>query len=293
MNEFDNLFSPPELSGFDIEAWKEKKQKERTTVYSMLNEMTMIVANDGNSFQKYLDIQSRFIHQSVSNVLLISAQFPTATQLFEFNDLKSKGGYIHKNETGIYLLKRGDEYKRKDGTTGINYTVTKYFDISQVTGIPSPVTLPLSDNMRLKAEIETASVRPVIIDNLHEEIDARYLPERRIIQVKRGLKPDYLFRILAQELAHMEMDNGDGTYSRASCAFPAYAVSYMLCQRYGVSTQSYQFDRAVDQFQDMDAKEVRNKLNVLRNVNRELASRMDRSINFQRSQQAKKDAPVR
>ena len=263
MNEFDDLFLPPEHSDFDIEAWKEQKRSEHTIVYNMLDEMTMRVAKEGNAFQGYLDVQAKFIHQSVSNSLLIAAQYPAAIQLLQFNDWKNKGGYVRKNEHGIYLLKRSDEYQREDGTTGVYYKPTKYFDISQIKGIPLPSNLPLSDNMRLKAEIETAPVRPVINEDLPEEIDARYSPEQHVIQVKRGLEPDYLFGILAQELAHMEMDTRDGTYSRTACAFPAYAVSYMLCQRYGVPTHPYQFDQVAEQFQGMDAKAVRNELNVL------------------------------
>lgn len=278
---------------FDLEEYKARKQEERDTVYGMIDDTAMQVAGDGTALQSYLDVQARFNQYTVSNGLLVLAQKPNATQLKEFDEWKERGGYVRKKENGLYILKRGDEYEREDGTIGVGYNPVKVFDISQVNGIRRPPRPALDDSMRLKAMIDTSTARLEISDTLPDGVNAVYLPENREIQVRRGLEPAALFQALAQAEAHAEMDKGDGSYDRAACAFPAYCVSYMMCKRYGVPTEGYQFDRAPAQFRGMESQEIRDDLAVIRDANREMSSRVDRALSFQREQQRKQNEPQR
>lgn len=291
MSSFDDLFRqeneqpvPRNDLPFDKEAWKQQKQEQREMVYAMIDDTAQTVARDGAAFQKYLDVQSRFDRYSVANALLILAQKPDATRIADFDTWKEQGAYIRKKETGFYILEPGEEYQREDGTVGISYNPKKMFDISQ-TGNSRKRETPTypDDRTRIKALMDHAPVPIRISDALPEGTNALYRPDTREIQIRKGMDAGNIFRALSQELAHAEMDKGDGSYRRSDHAFHAYCVSYMLCKQYGVDTNGYRFDRAPQMLEGMDPQEVRAELSVIREAAGEISGRMNRML-FQRQQ---------
>jgi len=292
MSSFDDLFrqeseqpAPRNDRPFDKEAWKQQKQEQREMVYAMIDDTAQTVARDGAAFQKYLDVQSRFDRYSVANALLILAQKPDATRIADFDTWKEQGAFIRKKETGFYILEPGEEYRREDGTVGISYNPKKMFDISQ-TGNNCKLETPTypDDRTRIKVLMDHAPVPIRISDALPEGTNALYRPEAREIQIRKGMDAGNIFRSLSQELAHAEMDKGDGSYSRSDHAFHAYCVSYMLCKQYGVDTNGYRFDRAPQMLEGMDPQEIRTELSVIRETAVEISGRMNRMLSQQRQQ---------
>ena len=261
-------------------------------VYSLIDDTAETVARDGAAFQKYLDVQSRFDRYSVANALLILAQKPEATRIADFDTWKEQGAYIRKKETGFYILEPGEEYQREDGTTGISYNPKKMFDISQTGNSRKRETPTYPDERtRIKALMDHAPVPIRISDTLPEGTNALYLPDTREIQIRKGMDAGNIFRALSQELAHAEMDKGDGSYRRSDHAFHAYCVSYMLCRQYGVDTNGYRFDRAPQMLEGMDTQQVRTELSVIREAAGEISGRMNRMLAQQRQQ--KRQEPER
>lgn len=293
MSSFDDLFrqeneqpvSRNDLP-FDKEAWKQQKQEQREMVYAMIDNTAQTVARDGTAFQKYLDVQSRFDRYSVANALLILAQKPDATRIADFDTWKEQGAFIRKKETGFYILEPGEEYQREDGTVGISYNPKKMFDISQ-TGNSCKRETPTypDDRTRIKALMDHAPVPIRISDALPEGTNALYRPEAREIQIRKGMDAGNIFRALSQELAHAEMDKGDGSYRRSDHTFHAYCVSYMLCKQYGVNTNGYRFDRAPQMLEGMDPQEIRAELSVIREAAVEISGRMNRMLSQQQQKQ--------
>jgi len=292
MSSFDDLFRqeneqpvPRNDLPFDKEAWKQQKQEQREMVYAMIDDTAQTVARDGAAFQKYLDVQSRFDRYSVANALLILAQKPDATRIADFDTWKEQGAFIRKKETGFYILEPGEEYQREDGTVGISYNPKKMFDISQ-TGNSRKRETPTypDDRTRIKALMDHAPVPIRISDALPEGTNALYRPEAREIQIRKGMDAGNIFRALSQELAHAEMDKGDGSYRRSDHAFHAYCVSYMLCKQYGVDTNGYRFDRAPQMLEGMEPQEIRAELSVIREAAGEISGRMNRMLSQQRQQ---------
>lgn len=291
MSSFDDLFRqeneqpvPRNDRPFDKEAWKQQKQDQREMVYAMIDDTAQTVARDGAAFRKYLDVQSRFDRYSVANALLILAQKPDATRIADFDTWKEQGAYICKKETGFYILEPGEEYRRDDGSVGISYNPKKMFDISQTGNSRKRETLTYPDDRtRIKALMDHAPVPIRISDALPDGTNALYRPEAREIQIRRGMDAGSIFRTLSQELAHAEMDTGDGSYRRSNHAFHAYCVSYMLCKQYGVDTNGYRFDRATQMLEGMDPQEIRAELSVIREAAGEISGRMNRML-FQRQQ---------
>ncbi|WP_313559019.1 ArdC-like ssDNA-binding domain-containing protein [Ruminiclostridium cellobioparum] len=290
MSSFDDLFNqeqPNKESNqpFDKEAWAQKKQEQRETVYAMIDETAESVAKDGAKFQSYLDVQGRFDRYSVSNALLILAQRPNATRIADFDTWKEQGAFIRKKESGFYILEPGEEYQRDDGTTGISYNPKKMFDVAQ-TGNSRKRETPTcpDDRTRIKALIDHAPVPIHIAETLLEGTNALYLPDTREIQIRRGMDADDIFRALAQELAHAELDKGNGNYDRSEHSFHAYCASYMLCRQYGVDTGGYYFDRAPQMLEGMEPQEIRAELSDIKETAGEISGRMNRMLAQQRQQ---------
>jgi hypothetical protein len=223
MSSFDDLFpqeneqpAPQSNQSFDKEAWKQQKQEQREMVYSLIDDTAQTVAKDGTAFQKYLDVQSRFDRYSVANALLILAQKPDATRIADFDTWKEQGTYIRKKESGFYILEPGDEYQRDDGTVGISYNPKKMFDISQTGARKRETPTYPDDRTRIKALMDHAPVPIRISDTLPEGANALYQPEVREIHIRKGMDASSIFRALSQELAHAQMDKGDGSYSRSN-----------------------------------------------------------------------------
>jgi len=293
MSNFDDLFrqeegQAPRISDqpFDKEAWAQKKQEQRETVYTLIDETATAVAQDGDTFQKYLDVQSRFDRYSVSNALLILAQRPNATVIKDFDTWKDQGAYIRKKESGFYIIEPGEEYQREDGSTGISYNPKKMFDISQ-TGNSRKRETPVypDERTRIKALLAHAPVPVRISDTLPSGVTALYQPDTREIQIRRGLDANHIFRALAQELAQAEMDKGDGSYNRSEQGFHAYCTSYMLCKQYGVETNGfYHFEGVPQRLETLEPQEIRAELTAIKEAAGEISGRMNRMLNQQRQQ---------
>lgn len=290
MSELDDLFreesaespSPSDLS-FDKEAWGRKKQELRETVYTLIDDTTREVAQDSGQFQHYLDVQSQFDRYSVSNALLILAQRPDATRIADFDAWKEQGAYIRSKQTCFYILEPGEEYRREDGTTGTSYNPKKMFDIMQ-TNLSHKREHPVfqDDRTRIKALMDRAPVPIRISDELPEGTHALYQPDRREVLIRRGLGAEDIFRSLAQEMAHAELDPGNGSYQRADFDFHAYCASYMLCRQYGVPTESYRFDRVPAKLENMEPQQIRAELSVMKEAANDMARRMNRILAQQR-----------
>ena len=300
MSDFDDLFrqeqgqpAPKNDQPFDKEAWAQKKQEQREAVYTLIDETATAVAGDGSTFHKYLDVQSRFDRYSVSNALLILAQKPEATRIADFDTWKDQSAYIRKKETGFYIIEPGEEYQREDGSTGIRYNPKKMFDISQ-TGNSRKRETPAYPDERtcIKALMDRAPVPVRISDTLPSGVNALYQPDKREIQIRRGMDANHIFRALSQELAHAEMDIGDGSYNRSEHGFHAYCVSYILCKQYGVETDGfYHFEGVPQRLESLEPQEIRAELTVIKETTGEISSRMNRMLAQQRQQ--KRQEPER
>ena len=239
--------------------------------------------------QAFLDVVARFDRYSVNNALLILEQMPEATRLKTFEEWKAAGVSVNRGETAVSLLEPGKEYTKENGETGVSFNVKKVFDVSQTNsrqrGTPTETR---DERLLLKSLITGAPCRMVISDAMSEQLNAIYQPEERTIYVRAGMDAQTIFRSLVNELAHAHMDKGN--YQRNENTVAAYCVSYVLCRRNGVSTDSFKFTRVPGRFQRMNSQELRVELNKIRSVAGEITRDMKRVLEEQtRSQRERKD----
>lgn len=293
MSEWDDLFrqeTPPVKSAsqnqsFDKDAWVQKKQELRQWTYETIDATSVAVAQTSEQFQQYLDVQSRFGRYSVSNALLIMAQRPEATRIADFEGWQAMGFRIRRKETGFYILEPGEEYKREDGSTAVSYNPKKMFDVAQVIGEKPELAPSPDERTRIKALTHRAPVPIQMGDALPEGMNALYQPDVRQIVIRRGLSAGDIFRSLAQELAHAELDQGKSDYSRSDHHFQASSVAYMLSKKFGMETADFRFNRAVERLKGLEPQQIRTELSVIRDTAYTMTSRMYHLLGQLRQQQ--------
>ena len=273
MDNFDDLFTAQNVGKqnneerpFDKEAWAERKRQEREDAYALIDEGTQDIASNYEFFRDYLDIQSRFDRYSVNNAILISHQMPEATRL----------AYIKRGEDAITILEPGKEYVREDGSEGLSINVKKVFDISQTSERRKAMSFHKKSDARssIKLLLASSPCKIEASDALPDNLCARYSPEDNKIYIRPGLSGDDIFRSLAQEIAIAEFA-GRGV-DRKDCAFTAYCASYMLCEKNGFSVEGFSFERAPEQFEGMELKDIREKLSEIRDTANSISQEMHR-----------------
>ena len=296
MQNFDDLFAPqPDQRGdasFDKDAWAAKKQSEREGVYLMIDTFAHDMSIDGGLFRSYLDVQARFDRYSVSNAILIAAQYPEATRLADFDTWKGFGTYVRRGQDAISILEPGKEYQKDDGSAGVSCNVKKVFDISQTHSQQRPMAaVACDDRLLLKALMNNAPCRFAISNELPENINVAYHAENNVIYVRQGLDAPTIFRGLAQELARAHMDKRGCECLNPD--FTAYSVSYMLCKRNGVSVEGFSFERMPKDYGLLDAKAIRVEAGIIRDVAGEITADMNRLFTAQEKTQKDRDGGAR
>lgn len=263
MAEFDDIFESESAEKsekhFSREDWLIQKEENKVQAYEMLENATQEITNP-DIFMSYLDVQSRFDRYSVSNALLVAYQMPEATRLCDSKTWKEHGVFIQKGERGIIILEPGKEFKRQDGTVGVNYNAKKIFDISQTTAKQPPKT-PKRYNERLlvKALRKTSPVPVEINNDIPEEAGAVYQPDNKRILIRQGMPGDEIFRCLSREIAHAKLDRGD--YSRDKCNIAAGSISFIACERFGIEPSLI---KGGGLFKGQESKSIRKELSDIR-----------------------------
>ena len=294
MSNFDDIFegNAPRKGQtnqpFDKEAWAEKKQAERQAVYDLADSTAEAVSAHGSKFQAYLDVQTRFSRYSATNLILILAQKPDATQLKDFDGWKDAGASIKRQQKGISILEPGEEYEREDGSIGTSYNVKRVFDISQTTArAKAQPSVSMDDRLLLKALISRPTVPIQMVDDLPNHMGALYDHDQQVVFVRRGMDAADIFRSVSKELAHAEIAAVTKDYTREGAAFAAYSVSYMLCREYGIDASGYDFSRLPDSFRESDAQSIRAVLSEIRDTAGNISSRMNRALEQNRQPKSK------
>jgi len=289
MNNFDDIFSstPTEDTtakqndeNFDVAAWAQKKQAERDSLFTMLDERAGEVSISPDAFTQYLDVQSRFLRMSTSNALLVAAQCPDATQLASFDDWHKQDVSILSGEKAISMFELGDTYTRNDGTEGRYTNVTKMFDISQ-TSAEKPPAAPAPD-MRdlLKALSANAGVQIEMVDNLPDDRAALYQSENNTVFVRRGMDGNSVFIAMTTELARASMLKEGVAPAEANAAAPTAAE--LLCRKYGVDTSKhYNVDQLRLGYFGNGVKSIRDSLGQSRKAAESISYQMEKTLHPQ------------
>ena len=303
MNNFDDLFeqrpqaeAAPQKQKSQKERpkrqwWQVKEEKHRKEAYATLDKIFGEFSEGTGSMEAYLDVQSRFPFHSARNALLIEAKCPHAERIHDEKGWKDMGVTVLEEEKRlpIIILEPGKAYRREDGSVGQNFYAKEVYDISQTTARDeAQPQVSYDDRLLLKGLIASSPVPIRAVEELPQGRGAVYDPEQNAILVKKGMDAPDIFRCVSLEAANVQLAQSHEGYSREAEGYKAYAVSYMLCQRYGVDVKGYDISRLDGVLQGQDPKEeVPAALTDMRDTSKEMNGRMARAMGLTRTSRQK------
>ena len=303
MNNFDDLFeqqpqaeAAPQKQKSQKERpkrqwWQVKEEKHRKEAYATLDKIFGEFSEGTGSMEAYLDVQSRFPFHSARNSLLIEAKCPHAERIYDEKGWKDMGVTVLEEEKRlpIIILEPGKAYRREDGSVGQNFYAKEVYDISQTTARDeAQPQVSYDDRLLLKGLIASSPVPIRAVEELPQGRGAVYDPEQNAILVKKGMDAPDIFRCVSLEAANVQLAQSHEGYSREAEGYKAYAVSYMLCQRYGVDVKGYDISRLDGVLQGQDPREeVPAALTDMRDTFKEMNGRMARAMGLTRASRQK------
>lgn len=303
MNNFDDLFeqrpqaeAAPQKQKSQKERpkrqwWQVKEEKHRKEAYATLDKIFGEFSEGTGSMEAYLDVQSRFPFHSARNALLIEAKCPHAERIHDEKGWKDMGVTVLEEEKRlpIIILEPGKAYRREDGSVGQNFYAKEVYDISQTTARDeAQPQVSYDDHLLLKGLIASSPVPIRAVEELPQGRGAVYDPEQNAILVKKGMDAPDIFRCVSLEAANVQLAQSHEGYSREAEGYKAYAVSYMLCQRYGVDVKGYDISRLDGVLQGQDPREeVPAALTDMRDTFKEMNGRMARAMGLTRTSRQK------
>ena len=303
MNNFDDLFeqrpqaeAAPQKQESQKERpkrqwWQVKEEKHRKEAYATLDKIFGEFSEGTGSMEAYLDVQSRFPFHSARNALLIEAKCPHAERIHDEKGWKDMGVTVLEEEKRlpIIILEPGKAYRREDGSVGQNFYAKEVYDISQTTARDeAQPQVSYDDRLLLKGLIASSPVPIRAVEELPQGRGAVYDPEQNAILVKKGMDAPDIFRCVSLEAANVQLAQSHEGYSREAEGYKAYAVSYMLCQRYGVDVKGYDISRLDGVLQGQDPREeVPAALTDMRDTFKEMNGRMARAMGLTRTSRQK------
>ena len=303
MNNFDDLFEQrpqaeavPQKQESQKERpkrqwWQVKEEKHRKEAYATLDKIFGEFSEGAGSMEAYLDVQSRFPFHSARNALLIEAKCPHAERIHDEKGWKDMGVTVLEEEKRlpIIILEPGKAYRREDGSVGQNFYAKEVYDISQTTARDeAQPQVSYDDRLLLKGLIASSPVPIRAVEELPQGRGAVYDPEQNAILVKKGMDAPDIFRCVSLEAANVQLAQSHEGYSREAEGYKAYAVSYMLCQRYGVDVKGYDISRLDGVLQGQDPREeVPAALTDMRDTFKEMNGRIARAMGLTRASRQK------
>lgn len=235
--------------------WKEQNKK-RNEAYKKMDNMALKIIKDGNYFEQYLNILSRFEKYSVGNCLLILEKEPNAVQIKSKEDWQEKGYDTIEGANAITILEPYEEKGKK------YYNPKEEYDVTQ-TNAPIPEEKSYTNREILIAILDECKAKRKIVDILpNGEKGSQYVESENRLYMCRGIKPEYLLKTVIQEIAKIEMKGiEDGVMKE----FKTCCISYIICKKYGLDTSKFDFSNLPKDFTDISkGKDIRKELDDIR-----------------------------
>ena len=260
---------------FDKDTWLKQKQKDRNDAFASIDSEVKKFT-DVDKLNTYLNVQSRFDKYSVGNAVLIAASKPEAEKLADAKTWQKNGVYIKKGERGITILEPGEEFKREDGSTGVNYNAKKVFDISQTTAEKKSQESKNYDISKIISSlIQSSPVNVCRSSILPDDKNVYFNSRDNAIVIREGIPAEEIVRELSKEIVSLRVGS-EKTAKEGMTALRAYAVSYIVCKRYNIETPVYDFKSKL--FDGLNAQAIRSELGKIRSEANSICNNIDRQL---------------
>ena len=254
-------------------------KKKRLSLFNMANEETMKVVKDSNSLLNFLNMQAK-VNYTVTNTLLILAQYPEATLLKDFTHWQEVKGSVIKGSKGIEILEPSKEYVRSDGSIGTSYNPKTVFDVSHILNgerfIQSPIEYQA--NELVSAIIYKADIKPEVVSQDSKLPEDVFFDEgSQIVFVKEGQEPLNMINGLLREYAYVECYQDH--LSRNEASFIAKSAGYLLSKKYNLENYDTSFiNECTNYFKNKDQYTTKQELESIKSVSNRINERMEHGL---------------
>lgn len=277
MSELEDVYGvyeEIEKREYNKEDYAEYKKEEKKQIYELMDSEAQKVGEDVNEFKKYLDNQSKFGKYSVGNVLLITAQMPQAMELKDLKSWANEKAYKRKFEKPVKIFEPKDSYMREDGSIVTNYNVKNVYDVSQVNPRRTINRIKFNDKILLKILLNSSLSTIKVVDEIpNTEKKAFYdLNSNTLFVARRANTPDIFYEI-TEALGKQEIGEKD-----IKDVNKAYCVSYMICKKYDIPTEKFDFSEIMSDFNGLDPKAIRAELEPIKMAIENIETRMSEQV---------------
>ena len=249
------------------EEYAAMKKQQREEVWAEVDAQAQAVFQNGESLKGFLDFMAQCNTQKTPNLLLIYGQNPQATVVKSYDYWKAENRSPKSGVHG-YTYMVSTEYE-KDGEMRTGYTISKGFDISQMSGKP----------------LEERPQRSM------EELIQSVLKDQPVRMQINGMDENTTFHAVNRELACAALDQHDGNYVRKKVNAQAYCAAYVIGKRYGAEVSGFQFGKVAEMQANgqKDPQELRGFLNDVRQAAYTIRNHMERNFGEQEQTFSKDD----
>lgn len=244
--------------------WKEEKEKEKKVVFKMIDDSAKDIVISPAKLKNYLKLQGQFDRYSVSNVLLINKQKPSASKLRDFEGWAKEDRHILKGQKGISII-HPEKYTRQDGTEGVSYQIKKIFDVTQVSGIEKGSFPPGRDRI-VNVLLQALPYKMQEVPKLDfQNNGAYYQSDEECLYVVSGAKNEqYFLPFLSLEIGYAEIRGQFPFMDDTTANFLGKCVACEVCSRYGQNIDLFEFDDIPESWKVMQPKDIRKQLDTIR-----------------------------
>ena len=221
-------------------------------------------------FLRYLYQQAWFPQHTPYNIFLLLKKRDGVRLLLSEEEIARRGLTVPQGRDWITFVV---EQKVPEGTDGVKYRTVRYQD-GETLDLPVP---PATDLNRCPEDltvrlIERCGLEIRLSEQLPDgEYGAWYDNRGNRVLIHDGMDdPELLFQRLTIQLALASFSRRVTPFSRRELAYPALCAAYLLCRRYGVSTEDLSVHRVAPALAGMQEGKRRDTLFLIHGAFREL-----------------------
>lgn len=292
--------------------YKEKMQMQEKEAYALLDEQTNKIMKNERLLAHFLDLLAAHCATSVSNTLLVQAQFsnasPELTAVTTINEWKNRNISVRKDANGyyprgIYQFVNDGYYTADNGDMCMKFKVAKGYDASQTDSPdyarqvmksvrPIKVFVGTSDieATRNIALCNSSKIRCLIwspeklindAENISEEAGVRYVPETKTVIIRKLPREDWFARVSCEIAMGLFHQREGSEFKRENHTFECGIIAYLLCRNAGVDVSNFRFDLSKVSDKYPDYGQFRAMLNNCLEMSHDMAFRLNSKLTDQ------------
>ena len=291
-----------------MKKYKSNREEKMSEIQERLMTGTKEIYESGK-WAEYISVMSKFPNYSINNCILIASQCPHASYVCGYKKWNEFNRNVIKGESGIMIFapikgkveveepkfdEKNQPVLNADGTQSTERVTREYktfrpcyvFDLSQTEGDPLPtlatkLEASVDDYEMLKDVLMDVSPVPVFFEEVPGGANGFYSPKESRIVVQEGMSELQTIKTMLHEIAHATYGHGgkDDKWDKQSQEIQAESTAFWVAGMLGLDTGDYSFGYITGWSKDREISELKDNLELIKNIANDLVTRIDERIN--------------